>query len=944
MRYREKRAQDGRKAASMDEGIMRFKQFTSVSVSMLAVIFATNAQAQNTDQDANAPAPDSQAESPTNEIVVTGLRQSLEKAAAIKREAPQVVDSIVAEDIGKFPDPTTAAALQRVPGIQVQVGTNNEITNVRIRGLDDILTTLNGREIFSATGRGFAQQDIPAVALSRVDVIKSSTADLIEGGIAGVIDLQLNRPFNFKEPTIVATARGNYSSNTEKLNPQMGLLLTDRWDTGIGEIGALLNASYAYFNYYRPTTFVGERRSYAASPFNLPGVLGPLNFGAISNVGHYSRPQVNGSLQWQASPNLQVYADGLFAGYRAKEAYIYQATPFFNPETQISNVVIDPNECINARVALNGNSNPTAAQIAAGQFTSQTLCNLESATFTNVRLNSSTQAHKYSADNYMGAVGFKFDNGSTKVNFDLGYQKSIAHNELIVVDTGKRITVNLDTNVDNGGVVIEPGNPAANADGYALRNGFNQTFERSDGQLWQARLDATHDLGGSLGFLDKIQAGVRFADRKALFQSVLSNKAAPGGDLATPVAGNLPDDFLALKPGISRANNGAKGLAPDPDFLLSDEGQDILRALYGLPAGRPDYAPDRRFDAHERTYAGYVQLAYEFNLSGPVMVDGLVGVRPTYTERKIAGAGLVNGVAVPISAKTTDTNVLPNASARIQFGGGLQARVTYAKAIRRPEFSALNPGLTYTLSTNPNIINGGSAGNPDLKPQMSDSYDATLEYYFGPSYLQVAAFYRNIKNRVVSQAQLETIGGQTYNISRPRNIGEAELKGVEVGGQTFFDFLPGALSGLGAFGNFTYIDSKIKGTDPLAGYALFQVSKYNFNAGLLYEHNGLSGRLVYTYRSRYYDVDASALGAVRETLDSSRVNDPTYRPTSLAYVRPAGRLDFSLGYDLNENLRVDVGGTNILRSKYKSYYDNSWEVLDYRDDDSSYTIGLRARF
>jgi iron complex outermembrane recepter protein len=878
------------------------------------------------------------------EIVVSGIRQSLQRAAENKRNAPQVVDSIVAEDIGKFPDPTTAAALQRVPGIQVQVGTNNEIANVRIRGLDDILTTLNGREVFSATGRSFSQQDLPAVALSRVDVIKSSTANLIEGGIAGVIDLQLNRPFNFKKPTIVATARGNYSSNPKAANPQLGLLATRRWDTSIGEIGALINASYAYYNYYRPVTFVGERRSYAVSPFNQPGVLGPLNFGAISNVGHYSRPQVNGSLQWQASSNLQVYADGVFTGYRAKEAYIYQATPFFNPETRISNVVVNPNECINARVAAGGNSNPTAAQIASGQFTNQTLCNLESATFTNVRLNSSTQAHQYSADNYMGAVGFKFDDGVNKLNLDAGYQKSIAHNKLIVVDTGKRITVNLDTNVNNGGVVIEPGNPAADPEGYALRNGLNQTFDKSTGNLWQARLDGSRDLGQRFGFLDSIQAGLRFADRSALFQSVLVAKAAPGGDLATPVAGNLPADFLAAKPGISRANNGAFGLAPDPDFLLSDSGLDTLRTLYGLPTGRPAYAPDRRFDAHERTYAGYLQVAYKFPLVGSISVDGLVGVRPTRTERQIAGAGLVSGAVVPISAKTTDTDVLPNASARIQFGGGLQARFTYAKAIRRPEFSALNPGLTYTLSTNPNIINGGSAGNPNLKPQLSNSYDATLEYYFGPSYLEVALFYRDIKNRIVSQAQLETIDGQVYNISRPRNIGKAELKGLEVGGQYFFDFLPGVLSGFGTFGNFTYIDSAIKGGDPLAGYPLYQVSKYNFNAGFLFEKNGISGRLVYTFRSRYYDVDASALGAVRQTIDPSRVNSSTYRPTSLAYVRPAGRLDFSLGYDLNDHFRIDVGGTNILRSKYKSYYDNSWEVLDYRDDDSIYTIGLRARF
>ncbi|HEU4961998.1 MAG TPA: TonB-dependent receptor [Sphingomonas sp.] len=926
---------------------MRFKSGVRTSVSVGALLCAVAAHAQTVESaaaPANAVAPQSAGQDDTTggEIVVTGIRQSLERAAEIKRNAPQVVDSIVAEDIGKFPDPTTAAALQRVPGVQVQVGNNNEITNVRIRGLDDILSTLDGREIFSTTGRGFASQDLPAEALSRVDVIKSSTADLIEGGIAGIIDMQLNKPFNFKKPTIVATARGNYSSNAEAFNPQLGLLATDRWDTGIGEIGVLLNGSYTYFDYYRPVSFVGERRSYAASPFKLPGVLGPLNFGAVSNYGKYWRPEANGAIQWQATSNLQVYAEGLYTGYRADDQTVFQATPFFNPETRISDVVVNPDECITARVNPGG-ANPNPAQIEAGNFTSQTLCNLESATFTNVRLNSSTQSHHFTADNYLAALGFKYDDGPNTIRFDAAYEKSTSVSENVIVDSGKRITVQLDTNVDDGGVVIEPGNPAADAADYALRNGLNQQFNTSNGDLWQVRVDATHDFDGALGFLGKLQGGMRFADRSALYQAVVLAKAAPGGDLATPIAGNLPDGFLVLKPGVSRVNHGAPGLAPDPDFLRSERGRDILRALYGVPLGQPPYDPSRRFEASERTYASYIQLGYDFSLGGPVSVDGLIGVRPTRTERSIAGAGLVNGVAVPVQAKTTDTDVLPNASARIKFGGGLQARLSYAKAIRRPEFGSLNPGLTYTLGTNPNIIPGGSAGNPNLRPQKSDSYDATLEYYFGPSYLEIAAFYRDIKNRVVTQAALEVIDGQGYNISRPRNIGQAELKGIEVGGQTFFDFLPGDLAGFGMFGNFTYNDSKIKGDDPLAGLPLLEVSKYNFNAGLLYERHGLSGRLVYTYRSRYVDSDGSALGAVRETTDPSRVNDPTYRPTNLAYVRPGGRLDFSIGYDLNERIRVDVGGTNVLRNTYKSYYNDDWAVLDYRDDDSIYTVGIRVK-
>ncbi|AUW59765.1 TonB-dependent receptor [Sphingobium sp. SCG-1] len=944
---------------------MHFRDLAAISVSVLAVMAVTTAHAQTTPLNVGAqpatppggPDKDGQ-QTAESDIVVTGMRQTLARAAEIKRTASQVVDSIVAEDIGKFPDATTAAALQRVPGVQAQVGSNNEIIGIRIRGLNDILSTLDGREIFSTTGRGFALQDLPATALARVDVVKTSTADLIEGGIAGITDLQLNKPFNFKKPTIVANVRGNYSSNVEKFNPQITVLVTDRWETGIGEIGALLNVSYAYFDYNRPISFVGERRSYAIAPFNQPGVMGPLNFGAVNDYGNYSRPQANAAIQWQATPELEINASGLFAGYRSDFQTTFQAAPFFAasgpfPAPTITNVVTDPGQCLTARVVRNGNASPNNAQIAAGlydpvinptgQFTVQQLCNLTSATFGNVRLNASTQSRRQSVDNYLGALGFKYQSGPATVVFDAAYQKSTSNLEAFIIDVGKPITVNFIGNVNGGGVVVSPNNPAGEPAGFSFRNGLNQQFDKSTGELWQARLDGTYEFDGALGFLNKLQVGLRFADRSALFESVLVTRAAPGGDFATPVAGNLPSGFMTLKPGVARANNGAPGYTPDPDYLRSEAGRNALRALFGLPLGQPGYTPDRRFQASERTYASYVQLGYEIEFGGPVKLDGLVGVRPTRTERSIAGAGLVSGVAVPVSATTEDTDILPNASARLQFGSGLQARLTYAKAIRRPEFNLLNPGLTYTLSTNPNVINGGSAGNPDLRPQISDSYDATLEYYFGPSFLSVAAFYRDIKDRVISQAGPEVISGQTYNISRPRNVGAAKLKGVEISGQTFFDFLPGALAGFGAFGNFTYIDSEVGGNDVLAGYPLLQVSKYNFNAGLLYDRKGLSGRLVYTYRSTYYDSDATALATIR-AIEPSRVADRSYNPTTLAYVRPAGRLDFSIGYEMTENLRVDVGGSNILRSKYKSYYNLDYVNLDYRDDDSVYTIGLRARF
>ena len=119
-------------------------------------------------------------------------------------------------------------------------------------------------------------------------------------------------------------------------------------------------------------------------------------------------------------------------------------------------------------------------------------------------------------------------------------------------------------------------------------------------------------------------------------------------------------------------------------------------------------------------------------------------------------------------------------------------------------------------------------------------------------------------------------------------MGQAKLQGVEVSGQYFFDFLPGALDGLGVLGAFTFADSQVRGGDPLAGNPLEGVSKYNYTAGLLYEKGGLSARVVYTYRSRYYSDDITGQIQVR-SFDATLPNQ-NYVPTLLQYVRPAGGL------------------------------------------------------
>jgi len=119
------------------------------------------------------------------EIVVTGLRGSVSQAIEIKRESMAIVDSVVAEDIGKLPDNNVIESLQRLSGIQVTDRGAGEVSAISIRGLTDISTTINGRVAFTASGRSVALQDVPSTLVKRIDVRKSRSAEHFENGIAG---------------------------------------------------------------------------------------------------------------------------------------------------------------------------------------------------------------------------------------------------------------------------------------------------------------------------------------------------------------------------------------------------------------------------------------------------------------------------------------------------------------------------------------------------------------------------------------------------------------------------------------------------------------------------------------------------------------------------------------------------------------------------------------
>ena len=189
-----------------------------------------------------------------DEVVVVGVRQALKSAEDIKKNADSFVDSITATDIGAFPDKSIAEALQRVPGVTVvRTASPEDATHyaaepsgVIIRGLTQTRSEFNGRDAFSATsGSGLNFEDISPILLSRVDTFKNQTAEMIEGGIAGTVNLVTRLPFDQDGELISASLTGTYGDIRQELTPEISGIYSNRWQTKVGEFGFLASGTYS---------------------------------------------------------------------------------------------------------------------------------------------------------------------------------------------------------------------------------------------------------------------------------------------------------------------------------------------------------------------------------------------------------------------------------------------------------------------------------------------------------------------------------------------------------------------------------------------------------------------------------------------------------------------------------------------------------------------------
>ena len=193
------------------------------------------------------------------EIVVTGIRSSLQSALDQKRDASNLVEVIVAEDIGKLPDQNLAEVLENITGVQItrEAGVG---TGVQIRGTNANRTEFNGvSTVGSGAGRsGIDFEDVSASIISALEVTKASEAKTIEGSVGGTINLKTIRPLELKEQLASFRAQGETSSlNTNNsVQPRLSGSWGNNWDTSAGSFGIVLSGSYTQqrVTAFRPRT------------------------------------------------------------------------------------------------------------------------------------------------------------------------------------------------------------------------------------------------------------------------------------------------------------------------------------------------------------------------------------------------------------------------------------------------------------------------------------------------------------------------------------------------------------------------------------------------------------------------------------------------------------------------------------------------------------------
>ena len=739
------------------------------------------------------------------EVTITGRRAAIQNATARKRNSETVIDSIVADEAGKLPDTSLTEVLQRVSGVTIDrfasLGSPDQFSfegsGVQIRGLSGVTTLLNGREIFSANGgNGLNFGDVTPELMAAIDVYKASTADLIEGGTGGAIDLRTRMPFDFHKPEIDATASGAYGDFAKKVTPSASLLATDRWNTPLGEFGALVDLSYSQYKY--ADSFI-RAEPYFQTTYNGNQVFVPGGFDYGNDSFNRKRRGLYAAFQLAPSSTLTLYQIDFVSNYKQSNG----GGGVFAVDDESLNVV--------------------SGNFKNGIFQNGTLTGRNGAAFFPGNANNATPSNNTTAD---FTQGFDWHPSS---RFALKGALQVIHSTAHADDYGLGIA--------SAGIAQEtldftgslPHASFDNTNGPALDPTQAQVgdivwnHQRNKARMVAENLDAEFDLGD--GFFKKVKAGARYADRhetdsfvgtwwsatgrgwNGVPQTFVNQ--APAGDFMVYdfpdfFKGRLavPSNYIMASPSILQQSALQHNLDTYTKCSPAGTGPTFCDPAVTLYSdGNFGNAPSVS-RTKTTTLNGYAELS--FGSEGALPFTGNIGLRvvhdtvdstglftfnggQTYylnasdAAASYAQVGGTTGLAawqaahpgqpLPLSytsqqttAVRTESNsytrYLPSLNVNFKPNDQLIVRVAVNETMSPPNYSDIRASGSSSVVTTPSGLGAGfpdifqgysyQSGNVQLKPATSTNEDLSIEWYPRPSTTaHVDFFNKSIKNLII---------------------------------------------------------------------------------------------------------------------------------------------------------------------------------------------------
>jgi iron complex outermembrane receptor protein len=957
---------------------------------------------QTADASAGAPAeaaPQDDAAPSVADIVVTGFRSSLNAALSEKRLETSAIDSIVAEDLGKFPDSNLAESMQRIPGVTLSRGDGGEGRNISVRGLGAAFTRvrINGMEGTSQTGasdiygasnngRSFDFNVFPTEIFTSLAVRKTPSADVEEGSLGATVDLKAAHALDQKQDFAVsASARGIYNTVSEKVDPKLSLLVSKK--LADGTFGILGSFSYSD----RHTREVGYSAvnilpSYVNGGFCSPVGTAPVNPALNATRGvTAANCSTNNPRTGTAEAYNYIQQHTGPSGRPGGGIFLPRAPRFFNSEqdqrriggslslqwkpTDRTEIVLDglysqlkvlrrDNDLAAGSFARNINDNgqpmTSVKEIAVDANGS-----LQNALFDGVDFRAGGQVDKYTTTfKQLTLTGSHELSDALTADVLVGYSKS-------VLDEPQRLGVSLDAidqdnfSIDfrNGGTVptlgygFDVSNPAnyfyqpraANGDVLGVFTNFklkNTTANKTANfnLKWEAAEGLTFKAGGQW--------------RESNFRSTRLNIVpSQTATTALPAGTSVADIVYQIKDLDKLLGHGA------PASLIAvdqDKWADAVNFANVRYCGVECAAPASQ--VRERITSGYLMASFDTADNFPIPIRGDAGMRYVHTQQLSVGyvpvaapaGSIYSSVGQRAEFERSYDDWLPSVNLVADVTPDLLLRASAASVMSRAELGAL--AGTSTVGT---VTRTATVNNPLLDPIRASTMDFSAEWYFMPGALfSVAYFHKNIKTYIQSTSTLVPFNElglpaglldgspaaptDLFTVTRQNNTPGGALKGVEVNLQAPLRFLPGFLRNFGVLASYTHVTSKID-------YILQSVNgvpTLTTTADLIGLSKNTASATLY-YEDDRFSIRSTANyrgGYIRQIPSGANDSDVLGNRSTL-YV------DASASFNVNDHLTLILEASNLTNERNKLYIDSVRKDSLYESTiGRTITMGANVKF